>query len=361
VIEARLPVPAAVAIYPGPLAEAALYGVLTALIFTLWPLARTEQVRAAALYRDAAGHARVCPRPRYLVALAAALAGLIGLAVWFSGVPRLALGAAGGIAGRLSCCWRRHGRSARWHAAPRGRARYAAARRCAGAGGGRRPGGEAASVVLSLGLGLSCWPRSGRSTQNLRAPSPRPAAGRAQLFLRRHPDRRSWTVPRPDVENDPPSAGSTPRRCCAASSPASTASRRREVAGDHWVLQGDRGVTYSDAPPPGTQITEGAWWPEDYAGPPLISLRRRGGPRNGPANRRPMTVNILGRDITAEIASFREVDFSTAGIGFILAMNPARWPARRTPISPPSMPRKRPRPRCCAMWRARRPTSPRSG
>ena len=35
-----------------------------------------------------------------------------------------------------------------------------------------------------------------------------------------------------------------------------------------------------------------------------------------------LTINILGRDITASIASFREVDFSTAGIGFILSMNP---------------------------------------
>jgi len=36
-----------------------------------------------------------------------------------------------------------------------------------------------------------------------------------------------------------------------------------------------------------------------------------------------ITVNILGRDITAEVTSFRVVDFSTAGIGFIIAMNPA--------------------------------------
>ncbi|MEO0746106.1 MAG: FtsX-like permease family protein, partial [Pseudomonadota bacterium] len=36
-----------------------------------------------------------------------------------------------------------------------------------------------------------------------------------------------------------------------------------------------------------------------------------------------LTINILGRDITGTIASFREVDFSTAGIGFILSMNPA--------------------------------------
>ncbi len=36
-----------------------------------------------------------------------------------------------------------------------------------------------------------------------------------------------------------------------------------------------------------------------------------------------ITVNILGRDITAEVSSLREVDFSTAGIGFIMSMNPA--------------------------------------
>ena len=36
-----------------------------------------------------------------------------------------------------------------------------------------------------------------------------------------------------------------------------------------------------------------------------------------------ITVNILGRDITATISSLREVDFSTAGIGFIMSMNPS--------------------------------------
>ena len=36
-----------------------------------------------------------------------------------------------------------------------------------------------------------------------------------------------------------------------------------------------------------------------------------------------ITVNILGRDITAEVTGLREVDFSTAGIGFIMSMNPS--------------------------------------
>ena len=36
-----------------------------------------------------------------------------------------------------------------------------------------------------------------------------------------------------------------------------------------------------------------------------------------------LTVNILGRDIVAKITSFRVVDFSNAGMGFVMTMNPA--------------------------------------
>ena len=81
-LQDRLPVPAIVSVYPGPLAEAALYGALTAFLFTLWPLARTEQVRAAALFRDISGGSRVLPRPIYLLVTALGLAALIGAAAW---------------------------------------------------------------------------------------------------------------------------------------------------------------------------------------------------------------------------------------------------------------------------------------
>ncbi|PJE34533.1 drug:proton antiporter, partial [Pseudooceanicola lipolyticus] len=101
-IEAQLPVPAVFRIYPQPLAEAAVYGLLTAFIFTLWPLARTEEVRAATLFRDALGSARLIPRPRHVVALLAGLAALIGLAAWFSGTLELTLWTTGGLTGALA-------------------------------------------------------------------------------------------------------------------------------------------------------------------------------------------------------------------------------------------------------------------
>ena len=97
----------------------------------------------------------------------------------------------------------------------------------------------------------------------------------------------------------------------------------REFAGDHWVLQGDRGVTHSPAPPEGTVLTEGFWWPENYAGEPLLSFAAEEGAELGLGLDDRITVNILGRDITARIASFRAVDFSSAGIGFVMSMNPS--------------------------------------
>jgi putative ABC transport system permease protein len=95
----------------------------------------------------------------------------------------------------------------------------------------------------------------------------------------------------------------------------------REVAGEHWVLRGDRGVSYATTPR--EELTAGSFWPEDYAGPPQASFAAKEAAELGLGLGDKITVNILGRDIEAEITSLRDVDFSTAGIGFVLTLNPA--------------------------------------
>lgn len=98
-IAARLPVPAVFGLYPRPLAEAALYGMLIALIFTLWPLARAAGTPAAILFRaDVAGGRRL-PRWRALGATALAF---VAAATAFSGNARLALWTLGGLAATLA-------------------------------------------------------------------------------------------------------------------------------------------------------------------------------------------------------------------------------------------------------------------
>jgi len=69
-------------------------------------------------------------------------------------------------------------------------------------------------------------------------------------------------------------------------------------------------------------VTEGAWWPEDYAGPPLVSFSEQEGRELGLSLGSTVTVNVLGRSITAEIASFRRVEWRGLGINFLMVLNP---------------------------------------
>ena len=321
-IEARLPVPARFALYPGPLMEAALYGVLTALIFTLWPLARTEEVRAATLFRDALEGARALPAARYVAATAALVAALVGLAVWFSGNAALTLWTAGGIAGALVLL-AVAAEGLRWLArrtvrAARGRA---ALRWALDAIGARR--GAVAPVMLSLGLGLSVLAAIGQIDGNLRAAISRdlPEVAPSYFFVDIQKDQMPGFRTR--LEGDPAVARVESAPMLRGIITKIDGRPAAEVAGDHWVLQGDRGVTYSATPPEDAEITAGDWWPADYDGPPLVSFAAEEAAEIGLEVGDTLTVNILGREITAEVANLRVVDFSTAGIGFIMAMNPA--------------------------------------
>ncbi len=63
---------------------ASLYGVLVALLFTLWPLGRAELVSASVLFRDEVAPQRIWPRPRVIVMTVLAGAALLGFAVLMS-------------------------------------------------------------------------------------------------------------------------------------------------------------------------------------------------------------------------------------------------------------------------------------
>jgi len=320
VIEARLPIPADFAFQLAPLGEAAIYGLLAALIFTLWPLARTEDIRAATLYRDAFSTGARVPRWPYVATTLGLIALLLGLAIWFSGTAWLTLWTAGGIAAALLILMIA-AIFIRWIARllrkpSRGRP---ALRLALGAIGAR--GGEATSVVLSLGLGLSVLAAVGQIDGNLRNAfnSELPDVAPSYFFIDIQPDQiagfRERLASDPlvnDVESAPMLRG------IITTINGQDASN---FADGHWVVRGDRGVTYDNAMPEGTELTAGEWWPEDYTGPPLISFSAEEGAEMGLSLGDTMTINILGRDITGTIASFRNVSFEDAGIGFVLSLN----------------------------------------
>lgn len=323
-IEARLPVPIATGLQWRAIGEAALYGTLTAFIFALWPLARTEDVRAATLFRDGNAAGRVLPRPIYLVVIGGLSVLLIATAAWASSVPGLALWAAAGILGSLGVL-ALAAMGLRWlarRATKNGLARGRPALRWALAAiGGPRE--EAVSVVLSLGLGLAVLAAVGQIDRNLREAiqSDLPQRAPSYFFVDIQSDQLLGFLDRLDTDPGVSRVDTAPMLRGVITQingrPA------REVAGDHWVIRGDRGVTYSATQPETVQMAAGTWWPEDYTGPPLISFAAEEAAEMGIGIGDRLTVNVLGRDIEAEISSLRVVDFSTAGIGFVLSMNPA--------------------------------------
>ncbi|SNS92770.1 ABC transporter permease [Antarctobacter heliothermus] len=321
-IAGALPVPTIFTLHPAPLAEAALYGLLTALLFTLWPLARAEEVRAATLFRDALDSARLLPAGRYVFATLVLIAALLAAAAVFSGNPALTLWTAGGIAASLLvlalAAW-----TIRWLArlatpAARGRP---VLRWALGAIGGPRE--SAGSVVLSLGLGLTVLAAIGQIDGNLRSAIQRdlPEIAPSYFFVDIQKDQMPGYLDR--LETDPAVSRIDSAPMLRGIITRINGQPAVEAVGEHWVLRGDRGVTYSETPGARTTVTKGTWWPEGYDGPPQISFAAEEAQEMGLELGDEITVNILGRDITASITSFRQVDFSTAGIGFVMTMNPA--------------------------------------
>lgn len=320
-VAALLPAPMRIGLYPGPLAIAALSGLLATLAFSLWPLGAVGQVPPAALFRD-----RIAPAPRRrtpwaLVTSALAAAALAALVVltapdrliafWYTAgaLAAFVLFRLAGVAVVLA---------ARFTPRPtRPLLRLAIVNL-------HRPGAPTARVVLSLGIGLSLMIAVTLVEGNLANEIDSRLAERApaDFFIGIQPSQLAGfreivrATPGAHFEEVPMLRGRIARLNGAPADGASVAPDAR------WALRGDRGVTYASAVPAGSHIVAGEWWPADYRGPPLVSfdagLAKSMGLKVGDS----LTVNVLGRDITARIANLRRIDWGRLGISFVMVFTP---------------------------------------
>lgn len=325
-LKGLLPVEAQAAIYPLPLALAALFGILTALVFALWPLSRTRAIQAATLFRSvvAVPGGRPFGRDLWVIGgLSVALAVLTVasaedrmLAAWFvvGALASLALfrGAATAVKALAA---RQSG-----HQASRGRPglRLALANL-------HRPGAPTGSVVLSLGLGLTVLVAVAQIEGNLsrtineNLPDQAPTfffidiqpdqvepfretvAGVEGARIIQMADMIRGNIVRLDgepvvIENIPPDV--------------------------RWTVRGDRGLSSAAEPPENAVIAAGEWWPADYSGPPLMSVADNIAEGLGLAVGDTVTINILGREITGEIANLRDVDWGSLSMNFAFLLSP---------------------------------------
>lgn len=318
----RLPVPARVGLYPAPLLLASAYGFLTALAFALWPLARARLVPAAGLFRDLVAPTRLLPGVPYVAATIAAFVALAAVAVISAEERRFALGFVAGAAASFILL-RLVAALVVWIARRAGRPRSPYLR--IAVANLHRPGAGTASVMLSLGLGLTLLVTVALIQGNLahEVEQSMPAAAPAFFFIDIQPDQLvdfealAKSVPGvtgvevvPQLRGRIAKVNGVPAEQVAAG-PAS-----------RWALRGDRGLTYAARVPPGSTVVEGQWWPADYHGPPEISLDEgiARDLRLKPGDS--LTINVLGRDMDARIANLRRIDWSTLGINFAIVFAP---------------------------------------
>jgi putative ABC transport system permease protein len=89
-----------------------------------------------------------------------------------------------------------------------------------------------------------------------------------------------------------------------------------------WAVRGDRALTFSADIPEGTNVVDGEWWAADYSGPPLISLDANLARGFNLEIGDTLTLNVLSRDITAKVASFREIDWRSLRFDFAIIFAP---------------------------------------
>lgn len=317
-----LPLPIAAQVEIVPLAFAGILGLLVTFAFALWPLAHTKRVPASALFRHRILAIHGWPGWLELTGIALALAaigvlvflsfeqqritlyflgGLVASFVVLLGLARLIILIARRLPRRSSAIWR-----------------YAISNI-------HRPGSAAGSVILALGLGLTLFVTLALTDRTisteLRAGLPEKAP--AFFFLDvRNTELQAFSELIGKEAGVTGMSNAPMLRGRVVSVKGVPAEKVQSTPDSTWALRGDRGLTYAETLPKGSVLTEGQWWPADYDGPPLVSFTDEIATGIGLGIGDEVTVNVLGRDITAKVYNLRQVNWRSLGINFVMVFSP---------------------------------------
>lgn len=320
-----LPLPLNPTIAPRELLLAAAYGFLTALAFAILPLGRAHDIPVSGLFRDVVDPGTAGTRLRYRLILAAALAGLVALALVTAFDRRLALiflVAAGLAFGLLRVVALGLMAGARRLPRPRSAAPRMALANL------HRPGALTPAIVLSLGLGVTLLVTLSLIDANVRRTLTNSLPAKApNLFFLDIPSSDAdafhaflgTQAPGAKIERVPMMRG----RITALNGVEAGAIKPPEDAA--WVLDGDRGITYAEDLPEGSSLVAGTWWNAEEGKAPLVSFDAELAGKLDLKVGGTVTVNVLGRTLTAKIANLRKVEWRSLGINFVMVFSPGTF------------------------------------
>ena|GEM_PF-626201 len=321
-----IPLPMILGVYPLALLKAFALTLLAAAMFASPPLGRARATLPAALFRRESGDTRQrTPRTERIIAIIAALL-LVTIAMLTSARPVivLALLAGAGVAYLIliaaAVLVRRLARRASLKA--RGQWRLV----LANLGG---TGSLAPVVAPALGLGLGLLTLITVIQTNLlgQLRDTTPAEAPSIIFRQ---------IPANDIE-----AFDALMRDHNIDTSNQLAYRRAPVLIGRVITHNSAPITESDIPveqrwvtrsevpmtilaqkPVEQPVIAGAWWPENYAGPPQVSVEEEAATGLGVKVGDRLTFRIFMRVVEAEVASIRKVDWQGFGANLAFILSP---------------------------------------
>lgn len=319
-----LPIPALFAVYPLPLVKAGAFGLLSAAAFSLAPLARARATPPASLFRqDLAGRLRLGPE---LVLAALAGVGLAALAIGTAPTPVAAAVMIAGVAVAFALLWGL-GRGAtllagRARGLLRGPARIGLANLA-----GPRSAARTATPAIGLGVALLASVVLIQSSLLTQVSVVAPKTAPAMVFTEIPGDRTAAFDAAVQSAFGARLTADTYLRAPFATGRVTRINGQpvdleRIAESERWAYDNDIALSAIGAEPPGANVVDGRWWPAGYAGPPRVAMEvdaaRGAGLKVGDT----VTLDILGREIDAEVAALRKVDWGGFGPAFALVIDP---------------------------------------
>ncbi len=316
-----LPISPGFALYPLPLIISGIYGLLIAFIFALVPLARAKSVPAAGLFRGDAMGWRGLDR-KTLIWLIGAITAIFALAIGSANEPIFSaffLMAAVAILILLTVlAWAIRDGAQRIPRPKQPLLRLALTNL-------HRPGAQTGQLVIALGLGLTLFATlAGIQTSlnneiALTLPKQAPNFFVLDIPVERQDEFREDVKERAseaDINIVPTLRGTI------VEYGGQRVSELEQIPEGAWVLQGDRGITYSDIVPEGSELVSGEWWGENYDGPPLVSIDLDVAEILGIDVGDSLTIGLLGVEIKTRVASLRKVNWRNFGFNYVLVFPP---------------------------------------
>lgn len=342
--DGAIPLPQTLAIYPQPLAYAFVLSVLAAGAFALPAIGRARATPPAALFRRIENNTAIRHSGAEQISAIAAGVLLVIVSSVFSPRPLMTLGLLSGaglcyalLAGAAQLI-RRIARQRSLHA--RGARRLM----LSNLGG---PGSLAPLIAPAIGLGVALLTLVSCVQTNLlrqigeTAPANLPSLVFSQIPNRDAEQFDSLLAAQGVDIADPESYRRIPMLLARVTSLRGEPLVEDEVSeSERWVVGREIQVTYLAKKPDEVELTRGDWWPEDYQGPPLVSLEAGVADGLGLDVGDEIGFRIFGREVDAHVASIRRVEWDGFGVnrafifspGQISAANPQNFAIAQVPI-----------------------------